>query len=100
MDFFAFLLLFSASNPICEYSFTAEDVYVCSMEINNPNGQDNFTSIEGSHLGDYESYLVRELHVKTTRSQNIPRILCDEFNYLLMFEMRGMHIESISDVSA
>ncbi|XP_070508197.1 leucine-rich repeat-containing protein 15-like [Chironomus tepperi] len=66
----------------CEY-FYQVDSYICALTIFNPNGFDNFTEIQGTHFTGFNNLDVVSIYAtETSRTVNIPKIICDTFKNL------------------
>lgn len=81
----------------CIYSINTAGVYTCTLTIFNPNGLNNFTTIDGDHLGNRIDMDVRNVvATNTSRSSNIPRIICDRFRFLDSMTLTQIFITEIN----
>ncbi|XP_070489945.1 toll-like receptor 13 [Chironomus tepperi] len=65
----------------CEYfyDYTAQRGYTCSIEIINPNGFNNFTYINGTHVPEYTDDDVWLISKRPSYTTNVPSIICSKF---------------------
>ncbi|XP_070489894.1 leucine-rich repeat-containing protein 15-like [Chironomus tepperi] len=84
----------------CVYSTNLLNGYRCDLTIINPNGLNNFTVINGTHL-----FLRTDSHVRyiTSSSEsytmNIPSIICEKFSNTTTIELLGMGVQKIDEDS-
>lgn len=72
--------------------------YFCQLEINNPDGYNNFTEIGGNHLEGFSNADVNEIRrAHTSSTANIPRIICDTFPNIQFFSLINYGITGIDD---
>lgn len=90
----------AAEEPLlsCFY-FNIGTGYLCQLTINNPNGFDNFTEIDGIHLEGFTNENVTAIHVAWGTSTIIPRIICDTFPNIDQFDFFGVGLTDIDDNS-
>ncbi|XP_070492484.1 protein artichoke-like [Chironomus tepperi] len=83
----------------CEYELRGEQ-YVCYLNVNNPNGYDNFTQIEGNHLPGYDDNRVTSI-IKRANSvtRNVPQILCTQFPSTHIIDLSSLNIAEVSENS-
>lgn len=81
----------------CTYSNSGN--YTCALAINNPNGFNNFSYINGTHLTGLNDDNV--LHVRTTStiSTNVPSIICEKFKSLQSISLNRLQINKIDEYS-
>lgn len=87
----------------CRYDFfdTFCD-YSCYLNINNPNGFNNFTDISGAHLAgmsDEDVETVEHQYSAHSITTNIPSIICQKFPNLKHLLLYGIGIVRIDDYS-
>lgn len=82
------------------YEHLNANVYACLLRINNPNGLNNFTDIDGAHLMGYSDgnvdYIINSLGSVTT---NIPSIICNKFYNVSDIYLRSAGIQRINEYS-
>lgn len=95
-----FLLFFlytqSLANPSCLFLFP--EAYRCLLSIYNPFGVNNFTAIEGEHIGGMTNADVRFLEQSMnvlSFTRNIPSIICDTFVNLEQLGLSRVELEVI-----
>lgn len=74
-------------------------VYGCELTINNPNGFNSFTAIEGAHLSGYNNARVGVLYRVSGVTTNVPRIICDTFPNLLSVDLHNTGMLNIDDTA-
>ncbi|XP_037025194.1 leucine-rich repeat-containing G-protein coupled receptor 5-like isoform X2 [Bradysia coprophila] len=80
----------------CNYR-SANQIYMCELFINNPNGFDNFTEIGGIHLEGFSDADVNSIYRSGGSTTNIPQIICDTFPNINIFEIYGTQLTEIND---
>ena len=74
--------------------------YFCMLDIDNIAGRDDFTSILGDHLANYNDSALSVLYGSEARegtTVNVPSIICDKFVNLANLYLDGLHVKSIGD---
>ncbi|XP_070489905.1 leucine-rich repeat-containing protein 15-like [Chironomus tepperi] len=108
MDIKIFLLVFiilvksqsSQSQTVaCDFTETVNG-YTCQATINNINGFDNITIIDGQHLPNKGDADVKSIISSGPVSPNIPRIFCDKFTnvesiHFLLFNIQRISVNSL-----
>ncbi len=104
--FFLISALFSsvarAQEPFLSCDFLppfSSVIYDCILTIHNPNGLNNFTEIDGIHQDGLVNDDVTVLRGVNGVSTNIPKIICDTFPNLLLFEFINTVASEIDDSS-
>ena len=83
----------------CNYNTTSYG-YTCELYIYNPNGLNNFGSIDGTHLPGYTDNNVECIIVTPgSISPNIPSAICLKFKYIYFMLLRSMGIQRVDDYS-
>ncbi|KAJ6630884.1 Leucine-rich repeat-containing protein 15, partial [Pseudolycoriella hygida] len=80
----------------CVYS-SFGDSYRCELTINNPNGLNNFTEIDGIHLTGFTDEDVDTIYRRVGVSTNVPQIICDTFSNIRDFELFSIGITEVDD---
>ncbi|XP_070507779.1 carboxypeptidase N subunit 2-like [Chironomus tepperi] len=76
----------------------ATNYYACYLNIYNPLGFDNFTTIDGAHLdGRTDEDVTAILGNPTSKTLNIPRILCSMFSNALYLDYSWLEILSVGE---
>jgi len=84
----------------CAYSMNLLRGYRCDLTIINPNGLNNFTRIDGTHLFLRTDRDVRYVSSSSeSQTLNIPSIICGQFLNTLTFELYGMGVQRIDEYS-
>lgn len=102
LKFILYFVLFKviSAELNCTYLLTDGLGYTCSLKINNPNGLNNFTVINGTHLAGYSdenvSYISNDLE---SISPNVPSIICNKFPNVHTILLRSSQIIKINDYS-
>ncbi|XP_070497788.1 chaoptin-like [Chironomus tepperi] len=73
--------------------------YTCILDIQNPNGHNDFTSIGGEHLDGFTNLDVERLYITFQNTSNIPSIICLQFPNLLDFIIGSSHVRDLDDTS-
>ncbi|KAL7043361.1 hypothetical protein ACKWTF_001467 [Chironomus riparius] len=77
----------------CRYYNHTSGLYSCDLTIYNPNGLNNFTAINGTHLSGKTDALVKSIfRDQIFVTPNIPSIICKQFQNLeyLNFPLAGI----------
>jgi Leucine-rich repeat (LRR) protein len=61
----------------CDYSFSPN--FMCWLQMQNPAGRDDFTTVEGELHDDTTHANVTEVFANAQNSRNFPRVICDTF---------------------
>jgi len=90
-------LIFGQDEVIsCRYSSQANN-YNCNLSINNPNGLNNFTEIDGQHLDDRSDEDVVGVFAEAgSSSMNIPSIICGKFRNIRTIVFTNIGIQRIN----
>lgn len=83
----------------CEYTISGAQ-YNCYLTIQNPNGLNNFQTINGTHLVNKSDDDVTRIY-KTSGSvtKNIPSIICEKFKNLLHIDLEQIQIQMVDENS-
>jgi Leucine-rich repeat (LRR) protein len=81
----------------CVYSNNSSYGYRCSLTLQNPNGLNNFTSINGTHLTGMTNSDVKYITRSSGTTTNIPSIICDKFTNLIRSELGSYGIKTIDE---
>lgn len=81
----------------CIYYTIGPTNYYCQLGINNPNGFDNFTGIDGIHLEGFTNDDVDTVYIGGGFTTNIPRIICDTFPNLYEVDFFNAGLTGIDD---
>lgn len=73
--------------------------YGCYLTVNNPDGRDDFTTIEGMHLeGRTDADVTAVLrNLYTSRTTNFPQIICSQFANLESVDFSWMDVEELTE---
>lgn len=81
----------------CQYIIDGND-YICNLILINPNGFDNFTHVEGTHLLGRGNDDVKTIQVDSiSNSPIVPSIICDSFRNPRDIRMRGIGLRRIGE---
>ena len=83
----------------CYYNNYSSSGYTCDLKIINPNGFNNFTGIDGAHLGGMTNEDVRRIISNNGSTTNVPSIICETFKNATRIELRSIGIQSIDENS-
>ena len=84
----------------CAYSINLLNGYRCDLTIINPNGFNNFTTIDGTHLFLRTDSDVRYITGSSeSYSLNIPSIICEKFSNTLTIEFLEMGVQRVDEDS-
>ena len=84
----------------CSYGDGASWGYTCDLKIINPNGFNNFTLINGTHLEGMRNEDVWWINrVFGSNSSNIPSIICETFNNAVRIDLSSVGIQSVAENS-
>ncbi|KAJ6636522.1 Leucine-rich repeat-containing protein 15, partial [Pseudolycoriella hygida] len=72
-------------------------VYGCELTINNPNGFNGFSAIEGTHLSGYNNARVGVLYRVSGVTTNVPQIICNTFPNLHSLDLHNTGMLTIDD---
>lgn len=67
------------------------------MTLNNPDGFDNFTSIQGTHIATYADENVFAVEIYIGKSPIIPSIICQQFAYTFEIVVIGRGLERLTE---
>ncbi|CAG9801214.1 unnamed protein product [Chironomus riparius] len=103
MEFKVLVLLFafissSVSQSIrCNYSLRQNTQYMCNLQIQNPDGLNNFTQVEGFHFPGMNNVFVTAILRNTTGSttRNVPSVLCSQFPHVTYIDLSYLGIEDV-----
>jgi hypothetical protein len=85
----------SAQNVTCKFANT-NNIYTCTLTINNLQGFDNFTTIYGQHLAGKTNFDVRHVvSVGTVKTTVIPSIICESFRFTDVISITNSIVEEI-----
>ncbi|KAG5666386.1 hypothetical protein PVAND_014415 [Polypedilum vanderplanki] len=79
----------------CDYQLE-DSTYTCILSISNPNGFDNWTTIDGNHLEGFTNADVVNLRASYQTTTNIPQIICSTFMNLTTISFAMSQIRTIS----
>jgi Leucine-rich repeat (LRR) protein len=79
----------------CTFSFFSF-VYNCELLINNPNGRDDFTTIDGTHLDGHADNSVQSLRANLQVSFNFPSIICERFFNLTTIDVDASELVELT----
>ncbi|KAG4079776.1 hypothetical protein HA402_014907 [Bradysia odoriphaga] len=83
----------------CSY-FLIGDSYACDLTINNPNGLNNFTGIEGTHFEGFTNVDTELLYSsRGSVSTNVPSVICETFPNLIRIQLYNIGLTEISDTA-
>lgn len=95
----SFEKFYGQSSLSCGY-VDNDGVYSCNLDINNPNGFDNFTEIMGEHE---PGYLDEEVAIVSavlgSKSTNVPSIICERFVNVKTIELNSIGVTKIGENS-
>ncbi|KAL7019595.1 hypothetical protein ACKWTF_011175 [Chironomus riparius] len=102
---FVLIFLFFKSSKVqaldCVYSDVTIGVtnyYACNLNIYNPLGFDNFTTVGGEHLeGRTDKDVTAILGRPTSKTLNIPRILCNVYSNAVYLDYSWLEILAIGE---
>jgi Leucine-rich repeat (LRR) protein len=101
--FFLILTLFSVTvncaGLSCVYHFHSDNGYTCDLNINNPNGFDNFTQITGTHQNSETDLTVDAIKITEGNSAIAPKIICEKFKNLKQIYYSDPAFERITSSS-
>ena len=84
----------------CDYYVSISSGYTCILKLINPNGFNNFTTINGTHLtGMTDNDVIVISSNSQSNTQNIPSIICEKFKNTEMIMMYLNNIQRIDDYS-
>ncbi|KAG5669551.1 hypothetical protein PVAND_017438 [Polypedilum vanderplanki] len=66
----------------CDYTNLGNNQFLCQMTINNPDGRNDFTQIEGNLPTGVTYEQVTQISVQNQMTTNIPTIICHQFSRL------------------
>ncbi|XP_070495311.1 leucine-rich repeat-containing protein 15-like [Chironomus tepperi] len=85
----------------CTYSeaqVIGQPRYICTLNIQNPTGLDDFTEIGGTHLEGRTNADVTGLYLEfVSRTINFPRIICSQFPNLEHINYSAMDVVEINE---
>ncbi|XP_070494579.1 leucine-rich repeat-containing protein 15-like [Chironomus tepperi] len=92
-----FSLIFGQNAAIsCRFSSQGTN-YNCNLSINNPNGLNNFTQINGTHLeGRSDEDVVGVLPEAGSSSINIPSIICSRFRNIRTVVLTNIGLQRVN----
>ncbi|KAG5666388.1 hypothetical protein PVAND_014417 [Polypedilum vanderplanki] len=108
MVFKVLFLLFSLISTIfaqeatisCNYNYRGANYpYTCILNINNPNGFDDFENIMGQHVEGFDNENVTSIDAFAQTSTIIPQILCSQFPNLEQITFMFSEVEVINERS-
>jgi len=73
--------------------------YTCLLNIQNPNGHNDFTNIGGNHLEGFGNSDVERLYITYQNTSNVPSIICEQFPNILDLIIGASHIRRLDDGS-
>ncbi|KAL7043551.1 hypothetical protein ACKWTF_001568 [Chironomus riparius] len=82
----------------CNYSNSSSG-YSCGLKIINPNGFNNFTGINGTHLTGMTDIDVLHVYKSLSNTLNIPSIICETFQNTQTIELTASGIQLIDEDS-
>ncbi|KAL7051775.1 hypothetical protein ACKWTF_004615 [Chironomus riparius] len=84
----------------CDYELRGEN-YVCYLHVDNPNGFDNFTRIEGNHLPGFTDNSVTAIIkiILNSTTRNVPQILCSQFPNTNIIDLTSLNIKEVGENS-
>jgi Leucine-rich repeat (LRR) protein len=84
---------------LCNYRAYDDEDYICSLNIFNPLGREQFVEVEGEHVEGRQNTDVRSLYGAYANTLNFPARICLQFRYLVEISMLYSGIEYIDDTS-
>ncbi|XP_070492489.1 leucine-rich repeat-containing protein 15-like [Chironomus tepperi] len=99
---FAFIGSCVSQRVRCDYDLmTLNDRqhYTCFMSIDNPNGWNNFTQVEGFHYPGMNNVFVTAIIRNTTGSStiNIPDVICQQFPHVTYIDYSYLELQGIGE---
>ncbi|XP_070489931.1 leucine-rich repeat-containing protein 15-like [Chironomus tepperi] len=97
---FVFLVIIQTAHGqsiSCEYLYDYQRVYSCHIEIFNPNGFNNFTYINGTHLPDRTNDDVLIIGKRPSYTTNAPSIICSTFRNIKNLHLHKAGIVRIDE---
>jgi len=90
-------VIYSQNEAIyCEFSGN----YTCAISVYNPNGFNNFTTINGTHLtGKNDENVLNVYSFAASNTKNIPSIICEKFINIQKIELNQNGIRTINEYS-
>lgn len=67
------------------------------MALNNPDGFDNFTNVQGTHIGTYSDENVWTVLIFLGKSPIIPSVICQQFKFLNHIAVLGRGLEKLTE---
>lgn len=96
--FALFASSFAQDAPIISCNFTmAAGEYTCLLTITNPDGFDEFESVEGSHMEGMSDLNVTSVTRISGNSTIVPRIFCNLFSNLRTLTLSAMGIQNLTN---
>jgi len=84
----------------CSYRNDTSYGYTCVLTIQNPNGLNNFTGINGTHLTGKSNNDVRHIYNDyRSNTINIPSIICETFQYATRIVLQSIGIQTVDEYS-
>lgn len=84
----------------CNYLIYNDVGYSCKLTVDNPNGSNNYTDIQGTHLEGFSDELVVYAEaLSDSNSFNVPSIICEKFKNLKSLYFSKSGIRQINDFS-
>ncbi|XP_037042738.1 carboxypeptidase N subunit 2-like [Bradysia coprophila] len=79
------------------YDFNYDSIYACQLIINNPEGFNNITDIDGIHLDGFTNADVNFISRRDGSTANIPQIICDTFPNIEHLQLNNAGIITIDN---
>jgi Leucine-rich repeat (LRR) protein len=73
--------------------------YLCILRIENPFGRDDFSQITGTHYDNLNDANVTSVYGATSSDKSfklVPRVICDQFSYLIDIHLDNLFIEIVT----
>ncbi|KAL7051772.1 hypothetical protein ACKWTF_004612 [Chironomus riparius] len=99
---FAFIGCSVSQRLSCDYelrTLNGRQQYTCYMSIDNPNGFDNFTQVEGFHFPGMNNVFVTAIIRNTTGSStpNVPEIICSQFPHVTYIDLSFLNLQEVGE---
>ncbi|XP_070492487.1 leucine-rich repeat-containing protein 15-like [Chironomus tepperi] len=99
---FAFIGSTVSQRVSCDYELrtvNGRQSYTCYMTIDNPNGWNNFTQVEGFHYPGMNNVFVTAIvrNTLTSSTPNVPEIICQQFPHVTYIDMSFLQLQEVGE---
>lgn len=83
----------------CNYVLENSENYACNLQINNPDGRDDFESISGEHLDGFSDSDVTIVRATNQLTTIVPSIICRQFTNVTSLIVASCQVHEITTQS-